>query len=271
MKRRWIALILALVCMTACAAPEEPSASGDTVQSNGTPDGSATKTVYVRTEATVETGDTQTRTVYVFDEQDQVREVVVYTNGQETRRHSVECDEHGNYIRWTSGQVRVEFTYSQQGEPLGYQTWHGEDLIGASIYTWENGLRTEVIQQLPLQQEEDRVRYTYDAQGRLIRQERYHNGILESYSVYTLGEDGRPVTMSTYLSNGELDQQVEYGYEGLTVTATADDGSYTQEVYDQQGNLLSQTHIAADGTMTDRQTYQWKAIEVPADSLRASI
>ena len=226
------------------------------------------KTVYLRTSTTLAAGDTVTRTEYVFDDEDRVCQVLVYTGDAQTGSYQVECDGYGNYIRWTGDGPESRYTYDDRGHLLSYGTYVDDVQIASTEYTWEDDRRTCVVRRM--QGTEYRTDLIYDREGRLIRQDDHCDGILLDYSIYILGEDGRPTKLDTYHTDGTLSQTLVYRYDGNTVTATGDDGSVTEQIFDDDGNLLSQTEYAADGTVTQRQTHTWKAIRVPHDCPRAS-
>lgn len=263
-------LMALLLLLTACGSKPEP-ATAPTEVSASQPTQPQTKTVYVRSSSTTQTGGTVTRTDYLFDEQDRVTQVQVYTADALTQEYQVTCDEHGNYIRWENDTSRFEYTYDSQGDLLGYYAYTGDTLISSTEYTLEDGLRTSITQKMAGQAMEHRTTLTYDDCGVLTRQDSYLNGTLLDYCVYTLADDGAPTAVSTYLADGTLFRMVTYTYEGDTVTASADDGSRTEQVFDSHGNLLSQTEYAADGSVTTQQTNTWRPVQVPLDSLRASL
>lgn len=267
--KKLMTLLLALtLLLTACGtAPENTDPSGTTAPQPTQPE---TRTLWVRSSSTTQTGDITTRTDYVFDEDDRVCQVRVYTGPAMTHRYQVTCDDHGNYVLWESDGARIEYGYSEHGELLGYYAYTGDTLVSATEYTVEGGLRTSITQKMPGQNMEHRTTLTYDDHGVLTRQDSYLNGTLLDYSIYTL-EEGKPSAMSTYLADGTLARTVTYRYEGETVTMTSDDGSRTEQVFDGHGNLLSQTDYAPDGTVSTQQTNTWKEIQVPVDSLRASL
>lgn len=271
MKKLWICIALLCLCLTACGSEPEPTTAPTQIDASTEATQPLTKTVCVRTSSTTQSGSTVTRTEYLFDDQDRVTEVLVYTNDVQTQRHSVECDEHGNYILWSSDVSQIRYTYDSEGHLLGYFAYTGDTLVSSTEYTWNEGLRTSITRRMPSQTLEHRTTLTYDESGSLIRQDSYLNGTLLDYSVYSIGEDGKPTAMTTYHADGTLSKTVTYVYDGLTVTATADDGTVTQQTFDEHGDLLSSIEYAADGTETSRETHSWKAIEVPIDSPRASI
>lgn len=267
MKKLSIIMTL-LLLLTACGSdpgPALPSAE------TSLPTQEPTKTVYVRSSSTTQTGNTVTRTDYVFDEEDLVTQVQVYTGDVLTQEYQVTCDDQGNYILWENDTSRIEYAYDDQGGLIGYYAYTGDTLISSTEYTLEDGLRTSITQKMTGQAMEHRTTLTYDDNGVLTRQDNYLNGTLLDYCVYTLGADGKPTAMSTYLADGTLSRTVSYTYEEDTVITVADDGSRTEQVYDAHGGLLRQTSYASDGTITTQQTNTWRPIQVPLDSLRASL
>ena len=267
MKKYWIIPLLLCLLLTGCSRNEDGETTAPTQPMD--PPSAQTKTVYVRRESTSQNGDTVTRTRYVFDDANQVCRVLTFTDQVQTQEYTVECDSNGNYILWTSGDSQIRYAYDDGGNLVSYGAYMGETLISATAYTWENGLRTEIRR--TVQGAEHRTAMTYDEKGCLIRQDNYANGELTDYSVYTLGADGKPVTQSLYLADGTLSQTISYTYAGSTVKAVSSDGSFSEQSYDEFGNLLSDTQYDAQGNMISRQTHSWMAIEVPLNSLRASI
>ena len=257
---------VALLCgLTACnndsAAPTEPTQA-------------PTKTVYVHSSVTQEFGSTVSKTEFVFDEADRVKEVIVYTNGAETKRHSVKCDENGNYIRWTSDGSVTDYAYDEEGHIILRTMTMDGSTVSSTAYTWENGLRTAVITKMGDMTQ--KALMTYTAAGILLRQDTYAGDNLASYCIYAPNENGRTKTMSTFNPDGSLQSIGEHSWEGntQTITTTAADGAVVQIAvltYDNAGNLL--THEIYDGLqkLISKETHTWKAIEVAPDCPRASV
>lgn len=256
----------ALLGLTACTAEPEPTV----------PTQPPYKTVFVHTSITQEFGSTVSRTEYVFDEEDRVKEVVVYTNDTETKRHSVECDENGNYIRWTAEGSVMEYTYDENGHNLGMSMYIGGNLVSSTEYVWENGMRTSVTTKMAAQNMTQKVLMTYNAAGFLLRQDSYTADTLSSYSIYTNDANGRVQSMSTYLPDGSLYTVSTHSWDGdtQTVTTTGADGSVTQiavMTYDVAGNLLTHEIYNANQELLSKETHTWKAIQVDPDCPRASV
>ena len=257
---------LALLCgLTACnnssADPTEPTQA-------------ASKTVYVHSSITQEFGSTVSKTEFVFDETDRVKEVIVYTNDAQTKRHSVECDENGNYIRWTSDSSVTEYTYDEAGHITLMTMSVDGNTVSSTAYGWENGLRTSVITKMGDMTQTALM--TYTAAGVLLRQDSYSGDNLTSYCIYALDDSGSVKTMSTFNPDGSLQSIGEHRWEGntQTITTTAADGSVIQIAlltYDEAGNLL--THEIYDGQqkLISKETHTWKAVEVAPDCPRASV
>lgn len=273
MKKR-TALLAALsltLCLTACSQESPASTDGPTV-----PTEPPMKTVYVHSSITQEFGSTVSRTEYIFDEQDRVEEVVVYTNDVETKRHSVECDENGNYIRWTSDGSVMEYTYDAEGHSLGMTMYISGNLVSATAYTWENGLRTSVTTQMAGQNMTQQVLMIYDSGGQLLRQDSYSADSLVSYSVYAYDGDGRVTTMTTYQPDGSLYSLSTHAWEGntQTIVTTDSDGAVMQTAvltYDENKNLLTHTVYNALGDQVSKEIHTWKAVQVEPDCPRASV
>ena len=144
--KKTIAILAALgLCLSFAVCAEKPTPSPTE------PTEPPYKTVFVHTSITRESGSTVSRTEYLFDEADRVKEVVVYTNGTETKRHSVRCDENGNYTHWTSDGYTMEYSYDSEGHSLGMSMYIDGELVSTTSYTWENGLRTSVSSSMVLQ------------------------------------------------------------------------------------------------------------------------
>lgn len=273
MRKMIIWALLSCLLLAGCKQDPEPTTTPTetAVPTEATvPADPTTKTIRIRTSLTTCSGDNETRTEYILDEQDQVREVKIYTNGQLTQSYAVQCDEHGNYILWTGETAQLRYTYDQ-GRLTGYSSYHGDTLISTTTYTWEDGLMTCITQKMPGQSAEHRADMTYDKNGDLLRQDDYLGGTLQSYCVYTLGSDGKPTAATTYMADGTVLQVDAYTYEGDTVTITADNGKRVCKTMDASGDLLCTVEYGPDGSEVFRQETTWKTIQVPIHSLRASV
>ena len=255
------------LCLTACSAEPTPSAA---------PTEPLFKTVYVHTSITQEFGSTVSRTEFLFDEQDHVTEVVVYTNDTETKRHNVECDENGNYIKWLSDGSVTEYTYDEQGNSLGVFQYLNDKLVSATEYTWENSLRTSVTTTMATQGISQRITMTYDSNGHLLRHDSYTADTLNSYSIYATGEDGRICSVTAYQPDGTLLYTSTCTWDGSTETVVSalPDGTVKQTMvltYDEHGNLLTQESYDSENKLYSREIHTWKAVEVAATCPRASV
>lgn len=276
MKKYLCLLVLLCLCLTGCAGEPEET----TVPTESAAPEPATKTVYVHASITKEYGAAVSRTEFLFDETDRVTQVVIYSNDAEQMRYSVECDENGNYTRWSatvSGMESVtEYTYDAQGHSLGSSVYMGGTLMSATVYTWEGDLRTSITTTMPAQNMEQRAVMTYDETGRLIRQDTYVDGTLNSYAVCTTDEQGRLLTTASYQADGTAVSTTTYTYDAATETrvTTDPDGSVTQQTvltYDEAANLLTSTVSDGDGNVLSSETHVWKAVEVPIGCPRASV
>lgn len=268
-KSAFLLVFLFLLGMTACK--KNPSPNDNTLSTQP-----ETKTVYVHTSITQEYGTSVNRTEYLFDEQDHVSQVVVYTNDVETKRHNVTCDENGNYIKWISDGSVTEYSYDDQGHSLGMSLYINDELISSTQYTWENNLRTSITTKMETQGMTQRILMTYDHNGRLLRQDTYTADTLSSYSIYATDEEGRPTVITIYQPDGTLLSTSTYTREGLaeTITSTLPDGTVNQIAvltYDANGNLLTQEIYDGNNTLISKETHTWKAVVVPFDCPRASV
>lgn len=280
MKKQIFAILALVLALSGCSddSPEATSATSQISASQPVDtrpaEPAGTKTIYVRTCQTQSSGESVTRRECLLDENNLVYQVVFYTNDAETMRYDVENDENGNYIRWVSEHITCVFHYDQQGRYLGKSVYAKEQLISSMEYTWENGNPVSLTDTNGTQ--EQRTAWFYNESGQKVREEMYQNGVLVNYSQITPDEQGRALSQDVYLADGTLHSTVSYLYEGAvcTATTTLTDGTVeqrTEYTYDEQGNLLSTTVYSGDGQMISQVVDTWKAIQVPVDSLRASI
>lgn len=232
------------------------------------------KTVYIRTGETRITGDSETRTDYLLDDENRVCQVVMYTNGQQTQHYDVQCDENGNYIKWVSEDISSTYTYDQLGRSLGHTCYHGDTVTSSVKRIWAGQQLGELIVRNGAQ--ETRTVYTYNDEGHKIREELYQDGVLFSYSQLSVDSDGLVTTQRVYQADGTQSATVSYAYEDKTVTATTTDpeGNVRQrkvEVYDEHNNLLETALYDPDGQLLSKETTTWTPIQVPVSVQRASI
>lgn len=270
MKKVYASLAALGLCLGLAACAENPAPGP------AEPTQPPYKTVFVHASITRESGSTVSRTEYVFDDADRVTEVVVYTNDEETKRHSVECDENGNYTRWTSDGSVMEYAYDTEGHSLAMSMYIGGELVSATEYTWEKGLRTSVTTTMAGQNMTQKVLMTYDSGGTLLRQDSYNADILVNYSIYAYDSQGRVSSMTTYHPDGSLYSVGTHTWEGnsQTIVTTDRDGAVMQTAvltYDENHNLLTHTVYNALGDQVSKETHTWKAIQVDPDCPRASV
>lgn len=272
--KRILGFFAALVLIFGGCAQKEPEATQPPATE---PTGPQTKTVWVRASQTSQTEGLVSRTEMIFDEQDRVTEVAVWVNDAESARYAVECDENGNYIRWTSHEEIQEFTYDGQGRLLSFCCYTGEVLTTGYEFAYDDsGNRTRLtlrMDRLGVSQQTD---YIYDENGHNIRQEVYLGGELSRYADCVTDEDGRILTMTGYTADGTPDLTTTYTYDGSTETQTSRtaDGTVIQTIvitYDDQGNAVRTESYSGTGALLVSETTTWKAIEVPIDCPRASI
>lgn len=266
----FLAALALAMGLTACGEKQDPAPTPTD------PTQPPYKTVYVHASITQEFGSAVSRTEYVFDENDWVTEVVVYTNDTETKRHTVENDENGNYISWTSDGSVMEYTYDAAGHGLGMSMYIGGELVSSTVYTWENDLRTSVTTQMAGQDMTQKVLMTYDSGGRLLRQDSYSAETLINYCIYAYDSQGRVATMTTYQPDGSLYSVGKHSWEGnaQTIITSDPDGNVMQTAqltYDENRNLLTHTVYNALGDQVSKETHTWKEVRVEPDCPRASV
>lgn len=277
--KKLLALILALslvLCLAACGEtpdPTEPTGTADTTQKQ-------TKTVYVHSSITQQAGENVTRTEYIYDDQNVLTQVVQSVNDAQTNTYNVECDENGNFTKWSADvegtQMVTEYTYDEQGRSLGTFAYMNGVLMTSTEYTWEDGRRTSITTKMPTQELEQRMVFIYDENGCMLRQDAYLNGELNGYIIYSADEQGRTAAATSYQPDGTVSLAGTYTYEGSTTTVitSRSDGTVEQKtvtVYDEQGNLSQSTVYDGDGNILSSEKHTWMAIEVPLDCPRASV
>ena len=273
MKR--ILLIFAALCLIlAGCGGKQPEPTAPTVTEPTEPQ---MKTVWVRTSQTSETRGRTSRTELIYGENDRVTEAAVWVNDTETLRYAVECDENGNFIRWTSHEEVQEYTYDDQGRLLTYNCYTGETLTTGYEFTYDaSGNRTRVrlhMDRLGVVQQTD---YIYDEKGQNIRQEVYLGDELSRYSDCVCDEEGRLLTLTTYTADGKPDLITDYTYEGTVETQVSRNanGELIQTIVitrDTWGNIVRTESYSAAGVLLVTETTAWKAIAVPIDCPRASV
>lgn len=273
MKR--ILLILAALCLILAGCGEKaPEPTAPTVTEPTAPQ---TKIIWVRTSQTSETEGLTSRTELIYDENDRVTEVAVWVNDTETARYAVECDENGNFIRWTSHEEVQEYTYDDQGRLLTFDCYTGDTLTTGYKFTYDaSGNRSQVKLHLDRIGVEQQTDYYYDENGHNIRQEVSLGGELSRYSDCVCDAGGRLLTLTGYTADGTPDLTTEYTYDGSTETqvSRSADGTVIQTIVitrDGQGNIVRTESYSGTGALLVTETTTWKAIEVPIDCPRASI
>lgn len=264
--KRLFSLLFAALLLTGCTgkAPEEPVETQP-----------KTKTVYIHKSITRSQGNTIGRTDYIYDEEDQLTDVIISdATDQELERYLVSCDENGNPVEWTSAAgTSILYTYDTQGRTLRTETYSDDILLTSTEYTWSGALRVSVTVKTMTQ--EQRTEYTYDDKGCLIRQDLYTGGVLTSYGLFTLNDEGKAALCSTFDPQNNPLAEVTYEYEGTTEKRITRDmqGKVLQtqiQTYDEYGNLLENKLTDAGGTELT-EIHEWIGIEVPVDLPRAGV
>lgn len=265
--KRLLCLLAAALLLTGCTGknPAEPEETEPTV-----------KTVYVHSSISYSSGGVNSRTDYIYNEEDLLTDVIVSDGaGAQLQRYLVTCDENGNPTEWTSAaDTTVSYTYDAQGRTLRTETYTGETLMTSTEYTWSGDLRISTT--VKTSSQDQRIEYTYDGNDALIRQDAYEGGQLSRYMLLTNGEDGKPLNASLYDVEGNLLSTTTYAYEVGKETATTADAEGKVSViniktYDTHGNLLSDEFLDSAGVTLSAELHEWKAVEVPVDVPRASV
>ena len=270
--KRLGAFLLTALLLTGCHGDKTvPTQPTDTVNQN---QNNQLKTVYIRTSETLTSGSNVTRTDYLLGENNQVSQVVIYTNDAQTQCYDVQCDENGNYVQWVSDDIRITYAYDQMGRPLGSTCYHGETVTSSVKQIWGGENLAELVVRNGSQ--ETRTVYTYNDAGLKIREELYLEGVLCGYSQLVHDDQGAVLTQTIYNANGTEDKSIHYVHEGNTSTATTvkPDGTVerkTVEVYDDHGNLTRTTEYDGQDRLLTEKTATWTPIQVPITIPRASV
>lgn len=262
-----LGLALGALCLAACNA----NSPDDTTVPTDDPN---TKTVYLHSSVTQEHGSAVNRTEYVFNDEDRITDIVIYSGEKEVDRYTVESDENGNAVKWYNDETTMQCSYDSQGHTLGTTVFMDGVQVSATSYVWEGDLRTGVVSSG--ENFESRHTFTYDEAGHLIRQDIYTNGELTGYSICTNDDEGKLLEAVSYLPDGSIGSTITYTYgEGTeTRTTTLPDGTVAQKVvlqYDEHGNLSTSTTYDGKNTIISKETHVWRAVEVPQDCPRAPI
>lgn len=277
------ALVLCL-SLAACSNGETPETTVSTTTAPTTiattaPADPTVKTVYVHTSITSASDTMDARTEYIYDENNCLTEIIQYSGTSQTQRYAVVCDENGNFIEWNTTvgalELSIRYAYDDQGKQLGSSQYHNGELMSQTLYTWANGVHTEILAVMPAQNRETRTQYTYNSQGIRVREDHLVNNVLQRYGIYTADEEGRVASISFYQADGSIHSTVSYSYDGLTETQTTTNpyGQIQQKVittYDEHGNLLEKQTYDQENNLISTVTHTWMAITVPVDSPRAS-
>lgn len=277
MKKLLFLLLAATLAFSGCGADTEPTETSTTPPAPTEP---KTKTVYVHSAITRTDSNATQRTEYVYRENNTLSNVVIYDEaGTELRSYRVNCDENGNPMDWittTDGVTsRISYSFDAQGRTLGTYVYNGSEPVTSTEYTWSGDLQISSTVKAPSQNLEQRIEYTYDEKNHLIRQDLYIGGELTTYSICTCDDEGRLLTSQSFNLQGSINSTITCTYEGTTETRVTTDGSgmvlQTQIMtYDNHGNLLTNTITDGEGNLRSKEEHDWKSIEVPLDSPRAS-
>lgn len=264
--KRLLCLLLVLGLLLVGCGKEEPIVQEETEPVI------TTKTVYVHRSI----NRTTSRTDYLYNEENLLTEVIMSDGeGKELQRYLVTCDENGNPIEWASAADNlVTYTYDTQGRTLRTETYVGETLMTSTEYTWSGNLRVSAIVKTATQ--EQRTEYAYDEKGGMTRQDLYVGGALSGYGLYTLNEEGKVVLCQTFDPQGNPLTEVTYEYQGNTETRITKDlqGQVQQTqvlTYDEHGNLLQNDLMDGSGALLSSEVHEWMPVEVPLESIRASV
>lgn len=276
--KRLFSLLAATVLLVSMAGCKNSSDPQPTTEPTTAP--KQTKTLYVHESVTHNVGGKISKTQYVYNSDDLLTDVVVYNDDVESHRYQVTCDDIGNPIRWAATindqESATEYAYDDQGHITCTKVYNAGQLITVTEQAWAGGLRISVTSKSGADDYEHRNEYTYDDQGRLIRQDLYIAGQLSTYSICQSDDEGRLSRTDTYSPEGALQKSTIYAYEDGSERRTLLDasGKVTQTTlltYDDAGNLLTSQTTTLQGDLISGEKHTWRAIEVPLDSIRASI
>ncbi len=275
--------VLALCLSLGACSEGAPDAAASTTAPTATPTtlppDPTVKTVYVHTSVTSSSDTMDARTEYLYDNDGYLIEVIQYSGTTQTQRYSVTCDENGNFIRWDAIigplELYIAYAYDELGNKLGNSLYQNGELMSQTVYTFENGMHTDILSVMPAQNRETRTQYTYNSQGIRVREDHFVNNVLQRYGIYTTDEQGRVVSVSFYQADGTAHSSVSYSYDDLTETQITKNASgqiqqKTVITYDKHGNLLSKKIYDSADILLSTETHAWKAVTVPFDCPRAS-
>lgn len=240
------------------------------------------------------------RTVFSYTDEGKIESMIVYENDEETGRVDYELNEDGLLWKQISTEASgttetMEYTYTLDaggnptvveqtvnGEPYAtsQRTYDAEGNLAASETTYTQSGMTSTITYTAsgdiLTMETDygtgqvfTTEYTYDEAGNPLTCVTVDaSGRRET--VYAYDGQGRQIKTTEYLEDGSVGQSSETSYDGLAETSRSygSDGtmnSYTVITRDEHGNTLTQEFYTADGSLMFRQSFTWRAVEVPVE------
>ena len=148
-------------------------------------------------------------------------------------------------VRYEDGtEEYTEYTYNDKGQYLTLKQYIGGELIMDYAFS-----------------------YTYDGAGNQVSMDEYLDGDLLYHVTFTYDAEGREVSSTTSLVNGEIQSRTESHWDGLTETRYFYSGEETEAfmvsvfTYDDNGNVVFEETRQGE-TVINRAEYIYEPFEV---------
>ena len=148
-------------------------------------------------------------------------------------------------VRYEDGtEEYTEYTYNDKGQYLTLKQYIGGELIMDYAFS-----------------------YTYDGNGNQVSMDEYLDGDLLYHVTFTYDSEGREISSTTSLVNGEIQSRTESHWDGLTETRYFYSGEETDAfmvsvfTYDDNGNVVFEETRQGE-TVINRAEYIYEPFEV---------
>ncbi len=272
--KKLLSLIMGL-CLLLCGCGQNQ----DSTDLSGTEAGSSepeTVTIYVlvsQQDQYIFGENTQTVNYkYTLDENGRAVSCV-YTDesGKVMVNLTMEYDDNGLLCKQTAVSENEESvlttTYDEQGRIIGTETTIDGEARVRITYTYGDTDQPLTMETVAYATDySNRYEYTYEGE-RKVKEVHYINGELSSTILYEYDDQGRTSKAVKQQPDGNVEYESTFTYSADGLTCTVKNPAQTQiEVRDGNGNLISKT-VEGQG-FKQIHTYEYKAVEVPADDPR---